>query len=205
MSWVFFLTIIIFGAQHGMSQPPQRPITSVGGPNTPPPSLPPGRRFQLHCSDQYAYQDVCDPALMDQFQQNAPPGYYVVSVDPSVFPGKNAHRYLVKYQCNTYRRCEDIARVRHDVNTYKPQNCNIGFIGVVPGGFLIEYKQFCMCYRRGYNRRRRDNQWWIRAQHITEEISHRLAGVYAESPKIDSSGNVIKCNDRDLTCGRQTF
>lgn len=74
-------------------QPPQEAVAAAEG--APPP---PGRGFQLKCSDLFAYEDVCDPELLRQFEDNAPPEENVVAVDPCIYPGKNAHRYVVKYR-----------------------------------------------------------------------------------------------------------
>lgn len=167
-----------------------QPNPAVAGANAPPPP-PPGRGFQLECSDRYALLDVCDPNLLQQFQQNAPPGYQVTSVDPCIYPGKNAHRYLVKYTSANFRRCEDIRRVYHDMNTYKPQNSNVGSIAVIPGGYLVEYKQFCICYRRNFRRRR---SWRGTALNF-----------FSYPAVIDQAGNVVRCDNRDFTCGIQNF
>lgn len=62
-----FITFIHY--DHTFSQPPQAG-TSAGAGGSPPP----GRGFQLKCTDEYAYADQTDPALVAEFSANAPPG-----------------------------------------------------------------------------------------------------------------------------------
>lgn len=174
---------LILTTHMAMSQPPAG--IAIAGGQAPPPPPPPGRGFQVRCSDAFAQADQSDPALLLDFINNAPPGYEAVQVEPTIHPGKNAHRYLVKYRSQNFRRCEDIRRVFQNMSTYKPQKCNVGTIAVVPGGYLVEYRQFCQCYRRSYRRRR--------------------LSYYATQPRIEPSGTVRRCDDRDLTCGFQPF
>lgn len=183
---IFTLTLHIVA-----SQPNPGGAIAAGG--YPPPPPPPGRGFQLRCSDAYALDDQTDPAIVNEFAQNAPPGYDVVSVEPTIHPGKNAHRFLVKYRSHRYRRCEEIRRVFQNMTTYKPQNCNVGTIAVVPGGYLVEYKQYCQCYRRSYRRRRR---------YASPIDTFHLLTI---SPRIGPDGSVVRCDDRDATCGYQAF
>lgn len=189
--WLYLIIVMLVNCNQkivAQPQPPQGAVAAAGGAYPPPPP-PPGRGFQLKCSDQFASEDVCDPELLRQFDDNAPPGYHVVAVDPCIYPGKNAHRYVVKYRSDHFRRCEDIKRVSQDMNTFKPQNSNVGVIAVVPGGYTVEYKQFCACYRRAFRRKR-----WI-----------SKGFYYAISPTKDSAGNMVRCDDRDFTCGVQSF
>lgn len=154
--------------------------------------LPPNRGFQLRCTDEYAYEDATDPELLRQFNDNAPPGYEVLSVEPCIYPGKNAHRFLVKYRSLGPRRCEEIRTVYGHMNNYKPQNCNVGSICVVPGGFLVEYKKYCQCYRSSSRRRR---SW----------RTHLPAGFDLFSPIMGPGGTTQRCDDRDWTCGPQNI
>lgn len=161
----------IFNAKLALMQP-----RLIAAPPPPPPP-PPGRGFQLRCSDAYALADQVDPTLTADFQENAPPGYQVITVAPLIHPGKSAHRFLVTYRSQYFRQCEDINRVRLDMTTYKPQNCNVGKISVTCGGFIVEYYQYCACYRRSY----------------------------IDSPNVALDGAVMRCDDRDRTCGPQNF
>lgn len=184
-----------------LCQPPIAGGGAIGGAAPPPPPLPPGRGFQLQCSDHMAYEDDTDANIVNEFQQNSHPNYIVVSVEPCIFPGKNAHRFLVKYRSTNLRRCEEIKMVRNHMNNYKPQNSVVGTIAVVPGGYLVEYKQYCLCYRRAYRRRRSlgdrnsSHSWY-------ESFPH---GYYIQRPKYGSNGEVMRCDDRDPTCGYQYF
>lgn len=167
-------------------------------PAAPPPPPPPGRGFQLTCSDHYVYLPQPDAQLLADFRLNAPPGFEAVNVAPQIFPGKNAHRYLVTYRSQNYRNCEQINQVRFCMSQYKPQNCNVGGISVTSGGFMVEYYQFCQCARKGfYRRRRRDSKYWNPIDFVHTH--------YFTPPEIAPDGNVKRCDDRDLTCGAQNF
>lgn len=76
--------------QYAAAQAGVGPVGAGGGP--------PGRGFRLRCSDEYAYADVPDQQILQEFTINAPPGYEVTSVQPCIFPGKNAHRFIVTYR-----------------------------------------------------------------------------------------------------------
>lgn len=179
------LAVLNFYAEVAETQPP--PMIAAA---PPPPPPPPGRGFQLRCSDAFALADQVDPALLVDFQDNAPPGYQVIAVAPLIHPGKSAHRFLVTYRSQYFRRCEDISRVRLDMTTYKPQNSNVGKISVTCGGYIVEYYQYCGCYRRSFRRRRCSNC-------LSEVFSHMYP------PYVEPDGSVMRCDDRDLTCGSQ--
>lgn len=176
-----------------MQPPPNAGGVAAAGGAPPPP--PPGRGFQLRCTDEYAYQDQTDPEIVRQFAANAPPGYIVESVEPCIFPGKNAHRFLVKYQSHGPRRCEEIRDVYQAMNNYKPQNSNVGVIAVVPGGYLVTYMKYCGCHRRSH-RRRRSFMDAYRGWNTTFPN-----GYYVTAPRIGTGGTIMRCDDRDLSCG----
>lgn len=72
------------------------------------------------------------------------------------------------------------------MNTFKPQNSNVAVIAVVPEGYIVEYKQFCVCYFR--------RKGWI-----------SKGFYYATTPTRDCADNMVRCDDRDFTCGIQNF
>lgn len=203
---LFHFVLLLF-TRLTTSQPPPIVGGALAGGAPPPP--PPGRGFQLQCTDDYAYEDQTDPDLVRQFAANAPPGYTVVSVEPSIYPGKNAHRFLVKYRSQGHRRCEEIRNVYYDMNNYKPQNSNVGDIAVVPGGYLVTYMKYCRCYRRSYRRRRSNYSTFKRECNETEKCNTSLSafphGYFVTPPRNGPGGTTMRCDDRDLSCGYQSF
>lgn len=148
--------ITTFSFYSGVSlQPPQAgPVAAAGAGGGAPP---PGRGFQFTCTEDFVYNDLDIQDLLRELQENAPPDFEATSVLPCIYPGKNAHRYLVVYRSRNIRRCEEIQHVWYEMNAYKPQNSVVGTIAVVPQGFMVEYSRFCRCQRRSHRRRRR----WI--------------------------------------------
>lgn len=104
--------------------------------------------FRIYCSDELVYADATDENFTDLFRSNRPLGYEVISVNPVIFPRNKVqrHRVVVYYGCNNPRSYEQIPKVREDMTKIKPINADVGDISVIPGGYSVEYGNYCKCY-----------------------------------------------------------
>lgn len=109
------------------------------------------QEFRLECSDDQVYKQKTDPSLISKFIKNAPSadGYTVVSVHPSIqlHPRtRERHRIFVMYKFNgEITGLQNIKKVRDVMNRQKPTNAVIGTISIIPGGYNVEYKNYCRC------------------------------------------------------------
>lgn len=106
-------------------------------------------KYSLECSDDQVYRRETDPCLISKFVANAPAGYTVLSVHPSIqlYPRvtRDRHRTFVMYKFDGETGLHCIDLVRADMNREKPTNAVVGKISIIPGGYNVEYKNYCHC------------------------------------------------------------
>lgn len=122
----------------------------------PPPLPPPNQLFQITCDEAIVYGPLNNPgvqALLQEFDNHAPPGFRATLAVPQIYTEVNAHRLTVHYESQNVRQCEDLRYVSQCMNMYKPQNAVVAQVCVIPGGFAVTYYKYCSCQRRARQRR----------------------------------------------------